>query len=153
MDGEALDSYDNLFTLGYNAKNKAEHLEFLAQKDSEDESTRKKVQAFLTYQEQVGKNLEEFFRDMSVSQLASTKTATLVQFNNAMNAMDDWADGTYEKHTIDGKDYYLNHRVLELLGDKITDLNRNNMAGTRSNMNPVVRKLLGINGKKEPDAE
>ena len=103
----------------------------------------------MKHKKQVEANLEEFFRDMAVSQLASTKTATLVQFNNAMNAMDNWEDGTYDTLTIEGKEYYLNHRVKQLLEDKVKDLNRHNMAGTRSNMNPVVRKLLNINGHDE----
>ena len=146
MDGEALDSYDNLFTLGYNAKNKEEHLEFMQKLDDPDDKVAK---TFVKHKKQVEANLEEFFRDMAVSQLASTKTATLVQFNNAMNAMDNWEDGTYDTLTIEGKEYYLNHRVKQLLEDKVKDLNRHNMAGTRSNMNPVVRKLLNINGHDE----
>lgn len=148
MDGEALESYDNLFTLGYRAKNKAEHEKFMNKKDDKG-NVDKKTAAFLKYQGQVEANLVEFFRDMSVSQLATTKTATLIQFNNAMNAMDNWDESAYEVHVVDGTEYYLNKRVKDLLVDKISDLNRNNMAGTRSSMNPVVRKLLGINGKLE----
>ena len=144
MDGEALDSYNKLFTLGYKGATQEAYHEF--------RGTEAGI-VFERYKSQVNSNLEEFFRDMSVSQLASTKTATLFQFNDAMNAIDDFADGSYENVDIgtpgNPKIVKLNNRLRTLLGDKIADLNRNNMAGTRSNMNPAVRQLLGINGREE----
>ncbi|MBR5419198.1 hypothetical protein IK110_03045 [Candidatus Saccharibacteria bacterium] len=144
MDGEALESYNNLFTLGCNAKNAEEYAKFL---------TTKAGATYQRYEAEVQQNLESFFRDMSASQLATAKTATLLQFNNAMNAKDGWQAGTYEEVNI-GTDekpniVMLNTRLKGLLTDKIDDLNRNNMAGTRSSMNPAVRQLFNIMGREE----
>ena len=40
----------------------------------------------------------------------------------------------------------LNKRLVQSLGGKISELNRNTMSSTRANMNPAICQLLGIDG-------
>jgi len=172
MDGEALDSYNNLFVLGSKFKygtnadgsvNLEETLKSIhaMKKDGSGE----KNATFLAHQAEVSKNLNDYFRDMSTGQLASTKTATLVRFNDTMNAIDILKaqkeaeengttvnlDNIFVTKEVEGLGTVrLNKRLVESLGSKISELNRNTMSGTRANMNPAVCQLLGIDGKTPP---
>ncbi len=152
MDGEALDAYNNLFVLGAKVtyKDKDTDTVLTDQQIMQRFAANEKNETYIAHEEDVYKNLTEYFRDMATSQLATTKTATLLRFNDAMNIYDmrHGVDDAYTIVNVDGiKDpVRLNKKLVELLQSKIGELNRTTMAGTRSSMNPAVCQLLGIDG-------
>ena len=90
---------------------------------------------------------------MGANQLASLKTATLFKFSDTLNDIDrkhgmDDADIYDLVECQDGKTRKINKRVKELLAGEIASLNKANMNGTRSGMNPILRELLGISTDK-----
>lgn len=145
MDGEQLASFNNFFTMGFS-------------KDGDNE-------LFEANKGLVYKKLKEYFKDMNASQLTGLKTATLMQFNDAMIALDeglndaDVNSGMYGANAaeimkaenrgttsvnIDGKQVKVSNLLLNLLRDEISQLNESNSIDKRSGMNITVRKMLNI---------
>ena len=78
---------------------------------------------------------------MTAPQLATLKTATITQLNEAMLAIDGNAAGATV--TINGR--VVNKRLHDALQTQIHQLNtEKSMASQRTGMNPAVRKMLGI---------
>lgn len=153
MDGEALDAYNNLFVLGSKVEyvQDANGVVDIASTLSKF-AARDKNKTYIENEKEVSDNLDAYFRDMATSQLATTKTATLLRFNDTMNIRDlragKTADETFVTMTVDGvKDpVHVNKNLAKLLEGKITELNRNTMSNTRANMNPAICQMLGIDG-------
>ena len=145
MDGEQLASFNNFFTMGFS-------------KDGDNE-------LFEANRGLVYKKLKEYFKDMNASQLTGLKTATLMQFNDAMIALDeglndaDVNSGMYGADAaeimkaenrgttsvdIDGKEVKVSNLLLNLLKGEINQLNKSNSINSRSGMNIAVRKMLNI---------
>jgi hypothetical protein len=145
MDGEQLASFNNFFTMGFS-------------KDGDNE-------LFEANRGLVYKKLKEYFKDMNASQLTGLKTATLMQFNDAMIALDeglndaDVNSGMYGADVaeimkaenrgttsvdIDGKEVKVSNLLLNLLTGEINQLNKSNSINSRSGMNIAVRKMLNI---------
>ena len=167
MDGEALDSYNNLFVLGCkfnygtNDDGSVNIEETIKSLNALKKDGTRKNAAFLDHLDEVKENLDVYFRDMSTGQLASTKTATLSRFNDTMNILDILQaqeeakrtgkavnlDDIFTTKEVEGMGKVrLNKRLVQSLGGKISELNRNTMSSTRANMNPAVCQLLGIDG-------
>lgn len=163
MDGEQLDSLNDYLTMGFDTGNPS-----LFYREYIDENGEHKHNYDL-----VDKELTEMFRDMSANQLASFKSASLLKFNSALNAIDaakaetearreasaqgitdeadiqrlirDKIDSSYTSITTqDGKTRHVNNRMVGLLQNQVAALNKNTAVNTRSNMNPVIREMLGI---------
>lgn len=165
MDGEQLDSLNNYLTMGFDTANPS-----LFYRDSG--TVDEKGDTLYNY-DLVDKELNEMFRDMSANQLASFKSASLIKFNDALNAIDAVrtekkvrreaaANGITDEKDIqqlikdeisacsvkvttqDGKSRYVNKRMKDLLTNQVKALNKDTAVNTRSNMNPVIREMLGI---------
>ena len=151
MDGEQLDSFNNYFTMGFGSEKQA-----LYEREALDEygNVRHRDDGSIIYNyDIVDEKINEFFRDMGANQLASLKTATLFKFSDTLNDIDrkhGMADADiYDLvECQDGKTRKINKRVKELLAGEIASLNKANMNGTRSGMNPILRELLGISTDK-----
>lgn len=145
MDGEQLAAFNNFYTMGFS-------------KDGDNE-------LFEANKGLVYKKLKEYFKDMNASQLTGLKTATLMQFNDAMIALDegltneDVNSGMYGADVaeimkaenrgttsvdIDGKEVKVSNLLLNLLTGEINQLNKSSAINSRSGMNIAVRKMLGI---------
>jgi len=145
MDGEQLAAFNNFYTMGFS-------------KDGDNE-------LFEANKGLVYKKLKEYFKDMNASQLTGLKTATLMQFNDAMIALDegltdaDVNSGMYGADIteimkaenrgttsvdIDGKEVKVSNLLLNLLTGEINQLNKSSAINSRSGMNIAVRKMLGI---------
>ncbi len=165
MDGEQLDSLNNYLTMGFDSANPSLFYRASGKVD-EDGNT-------IYNYDMVNEKLVEMFRDMSANQLASFKSASLIKFNDALNAIDAIKaerDGRAEAMaagitdeagirsyidnkiansavtvvTQDGKERRVNRRMRELLESQVNSLNEKTAVNTRSNMNPVIRQMLGI---------
>ena len=166
MDGEQLDSLNNYLTMGFDSANPS-----LFYRDSGmvDEETGENLFNY----DLVDKELTEMFRDMSANQLASFKSASLLKFNDALNAIDaaraekkvredaaatgitneeeikrliqeEIDAGVKIVKTQDKKTRRVNKRMAELLEKQRLALNQKTAVNTRSNMNPIIREMLGI---------
>ena len=116
MDGEQLAAFNNYMTYGY-TKN--------------GDNT-----FFDAHRGEIHKNLIKYFSDMTAGQLASVKTATLNQFNDALIAIN--GDAVQTKGGLVSKE------LLDVLDNQIESLQKPNMSTQRANMNQTVRKMLGI---------
>lgn len=116
MDGEQLAAFNNYMTYGY-SKN-GDNTFFNAHRD------------------EVHANLVKYFKDMTAGQLASVKTATLVQMNDAMLAINH--DG------VDLGGGEVSQELLDVLTNQRESLQKANMSTQRAGMNQSVRKMLGI---------
>lgn len=137
MDGEQLDSFNSFMTMGFGTGDPS--LFYKSRRDTD--GTMKHNYDI------VDSKLDEFFRDMSANQLASLKSGSFFAFNDAMNKVDELHGNTgyYVTRTAaNGKTYKINNRLLERVDNAIEALNKHNMSGTRSGMNPIMREILGI---------
>ena len=50
--------------------------------------------------------------------------------------------------TQDNKERHVNKRMTDLLKNQVAALNKDTAVNTRSNMNPVIREMLGIKVKE-----
>ena len=116
MDGEQLASFNNYMTYGY-SKN--------------GDNT-----FFFNHRDDVHATITKYFKDMTAGQLASIKTATLMQFNDAFLALNN--DG------VDRGGGEISQELLDLVEAQCKQLSKPNMVAQRSNMNQAVRKMLGI---------
>ena len=116
MDGEQLASFTNDMTYGY-TKN--------------GDNT-----FFDAHRGEVHANLVKYFKDMTAGQLASVKTATLVQFNDALIAINGDA--------VQTEGGMVSKELLDVLENQRASLQKPNMSTQRANMNQSVRKMLGI---------
>lgn len=116
MDGEQLASFNNYMTYGY-TKN--------------GDNT-----FFDAHRGEVHANLVKYFKDMTAGQLASVKTATLVQFNDALIAINGDA--------VQTEGGMVSKELLDVLENQRASLQKPNMSTQRANMNQSVRKMLGI---------
>lgn len=167
MDGEQLDSLNDYLTMGFDTGNPS-----LFYREYVDENGDRKHNYDL-----VDKELEEMFRDMSANQLSSFKSASLLKFNDALNAIDaaraaqkaredasaqgitdenrikemikEKVEASYDTVTTqDNKERHVNKRMTDLLKNQVAALNKDTAVNTRSNMNPVIREMLGIKVKE-----
>ena len=126
MDGERLASFNKFFTGGYDSKKPADHPD---------------NKFFFDHQDSYASNILSFVGDMTAPQLATLKTATITQLNEAMLAIDGNAAGATV--TINGR--VVNKRLHDALQTQIHQLNtEKSMASQRTGMNPAVRKMLGV---------
>lgn len=126
MDGERLASFNKFFTGGYDSKKPADHPD---------------NKFFFDHQDSYASNILSFVGDMTAPQLATLKTATITQLNEAMLAIDGNAAGATV--TINGQ--VVNKRLHDALQTQIHQLNtEKSMASQRTGMNPAVRKMLGV---------
>ena len=169
MDGEQLDSLNDYLTMGFDTGNPSLFYREYIDKDGNHKHN----------YDLVDDELKEMFRDMSANQLSSFKSASLIKFNDALNAIDaaraaqsarEYAsaqgitdenkikqmiqkkiDASYQTiKTQDGKTRHVNKRMTDLLQNQVAALNKNTAVNTRSNMNPVIREMLGITVKEKP---
>lgn len=116
MDGEQLASFNKYMTYGY-------------RKNGDNTF-------FNAHRQEVHDNLVKYFRDMTAGQLASVKTATLAQFNDALLELNH--DGVQ----TDGG--MVSRELLDTLANQRESLQKANMSSQRASMNQSVRKMLGI---------
>lgn len=152
MDGEQLAAFNNYFTMGYQQGGK----------NTLFEKNRGRV-----YQK-----LREYFKDMNAAQLVGLKTATLMQFNDALIELDkgitdeDIEAGIYSKNNLEkaalrdkknrgtttrivnGEAMEVSNLLLNLLKNDIDQLNRPSAINQRSGMNIAVREMLEIDTEK-----
>jgi hypothetical protein len=131
MDGEQLAAFNNYFTMNYNEKHDRN-----STNPSERAAWANDNAFFLQNKEMVHKNLHKYFADMTANQLAGVKTATLLQFNKALLALNN--DG------VDVGGGEISKEILDALDSQIKQLSADNMVEKRSGMNQAVRKMLGI---------
>lgn len=118
MDGEQLDSLNNLLTGG------------IQKYGANDAWIQNNRSAIID-------NIVEFVGGMSASQLASTKTATIVSLNDALMQLDPSDVRTLNGHQLSG-------RLADALTEQSAALCRPNAVTDRNKMNAVVREMLGI---------
>jgi len=146
MDGEQLNSFNNYYTMGFSKDGKNNEL-------------------FNKNKGLVFQRLKEFFKDMNASQLTGLKTATLLQFNDALINLDanmtneDIAAGKYGKdvseilsasnrgtttRTVNGKQVQVSNLLINLLDGEVKQLSEKSSINQRSSMNIAVREMLKI---------
>ncbi|MBR3176423.1 MFS transporter [Candidatus Saccharibacteria bacterium] len=127
MDGEQLASFNKYITFGYD------------ERYAVDDNVNR---FFNDNQEQFKKLAKKYFADMTAGQIATTKTATLQKFNNALIALGD------RKLDLAGEgkeELMISETIYNALKDEINNnLMKPNMTQARASMNKSVRQMLGI---------
>lgn len=163
MDGEQLAAFNNYYTMNFRKIGKGSKAE---NRSSE------KNDLFYRNKGLVYKKLRDYFKDMNATQLVGLKTATLMQFNDALIALDDeitaedvrngiYGETDLEKaavladenrgtvtRIVDGKEKKVSKLLLNLLANDIHQLNSPSAVNQRSSMNIAVREMLKIDTEK-----
>ena len=96
---------------------------------------------FHDHQDQIAKYIKRYFIGLGNGQLVSSKSGTMNAMSDAMIAI----DGRVREYVdIDGKTKQFSQTIYDILESRIEALNKDSQAMKRADMNPSIRKMLGL---------
>ena len=126
MDGEKLEWLNKIVTGGYDKRFNI----------NDDQN-----KYFREHQDQVANYIKRYFVGLGNGQLVSSKSGTMNAMSDAMIAIDgrvrDYVD-------IDGKTKQFSQTIYDILETRVQALSRDSQAIKRADMNPSIRKMLGL---------